>query len=109
MNFDKLKVGDTVYYGFLGENDGFVRHAKISHIRDCGYLQFRDNNGGDFIVFANESKTTQTEYNGNIVSTNEQQAIKWVERKLKKRLTDAQKLCRNREFALMDFVKKYKS
>jgi hypothetical protein len=109
MNFDQLKVGDEVYYGFLGENDGFVRHTKISNIRDWGYLQFRDNNGGEFIVFANEKKTTQTEYNGNIVSTNEQQAIKWVERKLKKRVIDAKKLYNSREFALMDFCKKYKS
>lgn len=56
MNFDQLKAGDTVYYGFLGENDGFVRHAKISNIRDCGYLQFRDNNGGEFIVLLMKGK-----------------------------------------------------
>lgn len=107
MNFDQLKVGDTVFYGFLGEDDGFLYHSEISRLRDFGYLQISLNSGGDYIIFANEKKSTMAECNGNVVSTNAQQAAKWVERKLKKRLTEAEKTLKHREYTLMSFRKKY--
>lgn len=107
MNFDQLKVGDTVFYGFLGEDDGFVRRSEIVRLRDVGYIQISDKSGGEFIIFANERKSTVAECNGNVVSTNVQQAAKWVERKLKKRLTEAEKTFKHREYSLMSFRKKY--
>jgi len=107
MNFDQLKVGDTVFFGFVGEDDGFLYHSKISKLRDVGYLQISLDNGGDYIIFANEKKSTIAEYNGNVISTNSKQAAKWVERKLKRRLTEAEKLLEHRKLSLMTFRKKY--
>lgn len=107
MNFDQLKVGDTVFYGFLGEDDGFLYHSEISKLRDFGYLQISLNNGGEYIIFANERKSTIAEYDGNVISTNSKQAAEWVERKLKRRLMEAEKLLKNRELSLITFRKKY--
>lgn len=108
MNFDQLKVGDTVFFGFLSEDEGFVRHSVVKDIRYRGYIQIMDNCGNEFIVYANEIKSTISDNNGNVVSTNEQQAVKWVERKLKKRVMDAKKLYNSRELALMNFRSKHK-
>lgn len=107
MNFDQLKVGDTVFCGFVGEDDGFLYHSEISKLRDVGYLQISLNNGGDYIIFANEKKSTIAEYNGNVISTNSKQAAKWVECKLKRRLTEVEKLLEHRKLSLMTFRKKY--
>lgn len=108
MNFDQLKIGDTLFFGFLSEDEGFVRHSVVKSIRDMGYIQIMDNCGNEFIVYANERKSTISDNNGNVVSTNEQQTVKWVERKLKKRVMDAKKLYNSREMALMDFRSKHK-
>lgn len=108
MNFDQLKVGDTVFFGFLSENEGFVRHSVVKRIIDMGYIQIMDECGNDFIVYAYERKSTISGNDITIVSTNEQQAVKWVERKLKKRVMDAKKLYNSRELALMEFRSKYK-
>lgn len=107
MNFDQLKVGDTVFCGFVGEDDGFLYHSEISKLRDVGYLQISLNNVGDYIIFANEKKSTIAEYNGNVISTNSKQAAKWVECKLKRRLTEVEKLLEHRKLSLMTFRKKY--
>lgn len=108
MNFDQLKKGDTVFFGFLSEEGGFVRHSVVKDIRYMGYIRIMDNCGNEYIVYANEGKSTISDKNGNVVSTNEQQAVKWVERKLKKRVMDAKKLYDSRELALMNFRSKHK-
>ena len=108
MNFNQLKIGDTVFFGFLSEDEGFVRHSVVTDIRYMGYIQIMDNCGNEFIVYANERKSTISDNNGNVVSTNEQQVVKWVERKLKKRVMDAKKLYNSRELALMNFRSKHK-
>lgn len=108
MNFDQLKIGDTVFFGFLSEDDGFVRHSVVKRIIDMGYIQIMDECGYDFIVYAYERKSTIAGNGNAVVSTNEQQAVKWVERKLKKRVMDAKKLYNTREMALMDFRSKHK-
>lgn len=107
MNFDQLKEGDTVFYGFLGEDDGFLYHSEISKLRDFGYLQINLKSGGDYIIFANERKSTIAECNGNVISTNAKQAAKWVERKLKRRFNEAEKMLKHREYSLITFRKKY--
>jgi len=107
MNFDQLKVGDSVYQALITVEGGYVFEKKVVSVKNTGYIRIILNDGG-YIMCANAKSTADKQSECCFLFTDEKQAVRWVDTQLKKQVRDAEKLVKTKIYERKQFQRKFK-
>ena len=108
MNFDQVKAGDKIYQAVIYADGWRVFEKQVKSISNYSYTRFWLEDGGDITVPNNHKSSEYSISECVHVFTDERQAVKWVDTKLKQAVRDAEKYIKDKQEEREQFRRKFK-